>query len=85
MMFRGPRIYDPMNEYDFFTSRIDLGFQVRIPPAIAEHLKLWVGQEVDLHVEDGVITLIPVRRLEELRGIAKGIDTENLRDKKDRY
>lgn len=48
-------------------------FQVVIPKAIREELKLEPGQELLVYVLDGALRLVPQRSVKELRGIAKGM------------
>jgi len=47
-------------------------------------MDLRVGQELQVVSKGGVITLVPERPLSSLRGFAKGIRTDSLREKKDR-
>ncbi len=60
-------------------------YQVVIPKAIREKLKLKPGQKIAVIEKDGVVHMIPLRPLKELRGITKGVDTKNLRDEEDRF
>jgi len=55
-------------------------FQVVIPRAIRERLKLAPGQKVQALVHDGRIELIPIVPARELRGFLRGIDTTVDRD-----
>jgi AbrB family looped-hinge helix DNA binding protein len=59
-------------------------YQIVIPKEIRNKLDLAKGQILQVIARDGVITLIPDRPLEELRGFVKGINDEGLRDKEDR-
>ncbi len=65
-------------------TRISPKFQVVIPKEVRESIGLRVGQEMQVVSKGGVITLVPERPLASLRGFAKGIRTDNLREKKDR-
>jgi hypothetical protein len=47
-------------------------------------MDLKVGQELQVVAKGGSITLVPERPLVALRGFAKGIRTDKLREKKDR-
>jgi len=58
------------------TVTISPKFQVVIPKAIREQLRLSPGQKIEAIVFDGRIELIPIRPIQELRGFVKGIDTE---------
>ncbi len=59
-------------------------YQVVIPKEVRRELGLHSGQKVTFIVKDGVIHLIPDRPLDSLRGFAKGISTDDLREKTDR-
>lgn len=59
-------------------------FQIVIPREIREHLKIKAGQKMQMVESDGQITLMPFRSILEMRGFAKGINTEINRDE-DRY
>ncbi|MEA2490134.1 MAG: hypothetical protein QOH21_1926 [Acidobacteriota bacterium] len=65
-------------------TRVSPKFQVVIPKEVRESLDLRVGQELQVVSKGGVITLVPERPLASLRGFAKGIRTNALREKKDR-
>ncbi len=58
------------------TLTISPKFQVVIPKAIRELLKLRPGQKVQAIVYDNRIELIPVQPLGKLRGFIQGIDTD---------
>jgi len=58
------------------TLTISPKFQVVIPKAIRELLKLRPGQKVQAIVYDNRIELIPVQPIGKLRGYVRGIDTE---------
>ena len=51
-------------------------FQVVIPKAIREILKLKPGQKIEAIVYQNRIELIPVKSAKDMRGFIKGIDTE---------
>jgi len=65
-------------------TRVSPRFQVVIPKEVRESMDLQVGQELQVVAKGGMITLVPERPLSSLRGFAKGIRTDHLRDKKDR-
>jgi len=54
------------------TVRVSPKFQVVIPKALREELKIEPGQELLMYVLDGSLRLVPRRSIKELRGIAKG-------------
>jgi hypothetical protein len=47
-------------------------------------MDLRVGQELQVVAKGGTITLVPEQPLSSLRGFARGIRTDRLREKKDR-
>lgn len=55
-------------------------FQVVIPKAIRESLRLVPGQKVQAIEYENRIELIPVRPMAEMRGFLRGIDTTVERD-----
>jgi len=65
-------------------TRVSPKFQVVIPKEVRESMNLHAGQEMQVVSKGGMITLVPERPLASLRGFAKGIRTDNLREKKDR-
>lgn len=65
-------------------TRVSPKFQVVIPKEVRETMDLQVGQEMQVVAKGGVISLVPERPLVSLRGFAKGVRADRLRDKKDR-
>lgn len=59
-------------------------YQVVIPKKIREDLRLKKGQKFATIVKNGVISLVPVPSLEELRGIAKDIEMREIREDEER-
>ncbi len=57
------------------TVSISPDFQITLPPAIRESLKLYPGQKLQVIQHGERIELIPTRSAREMRGFAKGIDT----------
>lgn len=66
------------------TVTISPKFQVVIPKAVREELKLVPGQQVHVLAYGGLIEFIPVRPAAEMRGILRGLDTTIERDQEDR-
>jgi AbrB family looped-hinge helix DNA binding protein len=61
-------------------------YQVVIPKAIREELKILPGQELLVYIYEGRLHVDPPRSIKELRGMAKGIRWEPTdRDHSDRY
>ena len=51
-------------------------FQVEIPLAIRQSLGIQAGQRVQVIQYDNRVELIPLRPIQQARGMLKGIDTE---------
>ena len=47
---------------------------------VRQRLKLRPGQKVAVVEKDGVVHLIPLRSLKDLRGFARGVSAEGVRD-----
>lgn len=56
-------------------------FQIIIPKAIRESMKLQPGQKVEAVQYGNRIELIPVRPMREMRGFLRGIDTHVERER----
>ncbi len=54
--------------------KISSKYQVVIPKDVRESMGIKPGQEVQVFSFDGIIHLIPVKPIEEMRGFVKGID-----------
>jgi AbrB family looped-hinge helix DNA binding protein len=63
------------------TATLSSKFQVVIPKVIRESAGLKAGTVFEMISYDGKIELIPIRPIEQLEGIFKGIDTVIERDK----
>ncbi len=59
-------------------------FQLTIPKKVREHMRIKVGQKLHVIAYDNIITLIPVRPIQEARGSLNNIKTSILRDDTDR-
>lgn len=59
-------------------------FQLSIPKAVREDLNLHAGQKFAVITKGDIISLVPIPELAEMRGIAKGVDTSDYRDRTDR-
>ena len=55
--------------------KISPKYQVVIPKKIREALNLTPGQQVQMVAFEDRIEMIPVRRISEMKGFLKGIDT----------
>jgi AbrB family looped-hinge helix DNA binding protein len=68
------------------TVRVSPKFQVVIPKALREELKIEAGQELLMYSLDGSLRLVPRRSVKELRGIAKGLRwKDEYRDHTERF
>ncbi len=66
--------------------RVSPKFQVVIPKALREELKIEPGQELLMYALDGSLRLVPRRSIKELRGIAKGLRwKDEYRDHPERF
>ena len=59
-------------------------FQIVIPKEVRESLKLKPGMKMDIISYGRQVVLVPVRSAKEMMGSLKGMDTSNIREKKDR-
>jgi AbrB family looped-hinge helix DNA binding protein len=67
------------------TATLSSKFQISIPKAVRNEFGWKAGQAFVFVPKGKSVTLVPVPTLEELRGIAKGADTTNYRDRDDRF
>ena len=66
--------------------RVSPKFQVVIPKALREELKIEPGQELLMYSLDGSLRLVPRRSIKELRGLAKGLRwKDDYRDHTERF
>ena len=59
-------------------------YQVVIPKEVRRELGIRTGQKMTCIAKNGIIYLVPDRPLSSLRGFAKGISAQGVREKKDR-
>jgi AbrB family looped-hinge helix DNA binding protein len=62
------------------TVTVSTKYQVVIPKDIREEMDIKPGQKVQMSIYKGNILLVPLRPIEQLRGILKGIDITVERD-----
>jgi len=67
------------------TAKLSTKFQLSIPKSVREKYHWEAGQEFAFIQRNGSVVLVPVPKIEELFGIAKGANGENYRDRDDRY
>lgn len=67
-------------------SKVSPKFQVVIPKKIRDQMELQPGENLQVFLLDGSIRLVRPRFIENLRGIAKGMQWKDAyRDRNDRY
>ncbi|MFA7668699.1 MAG: AbrB/MazE/SpoVT family DNA-binding domain-containing protein [Burkholderiaceae bacterium] len=67
------------------TATLSSKFQISIPKAVREEQD-WKARQKFVFIPKGKgVLLIPVPELSQLAGIAKGANTDNYRDRQDRY
>lgn len=59
-------------------------YQIVIPKEVRDKLRLAPQQRLQVIEKGGVITLIPEVPLKSMKGMLKGMNSGNLREKKDR-
>ncbi len=59
-------------------------FQIGIPKAFREDLGLKAGQQFVFIAKGDNIVMVPRRDISEVRGLFKGANTENVRDRMER-
>ena len=66
------------------TAKLSTKFQLVLPRATRERLKLAPGTRFTVIDKGGVIFLIPQRPMRAYRGVVRGASPRGLREKKDR-
>ncbi len=67
------------------TAKLSSKFQLSIPQSVRIKQRWEAGQEFAFIPSEGGILIVPVPKFEDLIGIAAGANTENYRDRDDRY
>jgi AbrB family looped-hinge helix DNA binding protein len=67
------------------TATLSSKFQISIPKALREEKQWRAGQEFVFIPKGQGVLVMPVPKLEQLAGIAKGARKDGYRDRKDRY
>jgi len=60
-------------------------FQVVIPKEIREGLRIKPGVKMVVLEKEGTIHLVPIGKLKDMRGIAHGVSSKELRDENERF
>jgi AbrB family looped-hinge helix DNA binding protein len=66
------------------TVKVSKKYQVVIPEKLRHAAKIRPGDEMMVTAKRGILRYVPVRSIEETKGMIPGIDTTNLRDEEDR-
>ena len=67
------------------TATLSSKFQISIPKAIRDEKHWQAGQEFAFIPKGEGVLVMPVPGLKQLRGIARGATTSNVRDREDRF
>ncbi len=67
------------------TATLSSKYQISVPKAIRDDLHWEAGQEFVFIPKGKGVLLIPVPDLKQLAGLARGANTENYRDRQDRF
>jgi len=67
------------------TATLSSKYQISIPKAIRDDLHWEAGQKFVFIPKGKGVLLMPVPDLKQLAGIARGANTENYRDRQDRF
>ncbi|MGE0668114.1 MAG: AbrB/MazE/SpoVT family DNA-binding domain-containing protein [Sphingomonadales bacterium] len=67
------------------TATLSSKFQISIPKSVREEKRWKAGQEFVFIPKGKGVLVMPVPTLDELRGLAKGANKDNYRDREDRY
>lgn len=67
------------------TATLSAKFQISIPKAVRAAKKWQAGQEFAFIPKGAGVLLIPVPKVDELAGIAKGANPKDYRDRNDRF
>ena len=67
------------------TATLSKKFQISVPKAVRDAQHWEAGQEFVFIPKGAGVLMVPVPRLEQLAGIAKGAKATGYRDREDRY
>lgn len=67
------------------TTTLSSKFQISVPKSVREEMGWKAGQKLVFIPKGKGVALVPVPTLEELRGIAKGADPSDYRDRNDGF
>ena len=67
------------------TATVSSKFQLSLPKALREAMQIQPGQQFELIPLGTIIQLVPKTSIKELRGVARGANPAQYRDRKDRH
>ena len=67
------------------TSKLSSKYQISIPKAVRERLAWRPGQKIAFIDHGDSVVMVPMPDREALAGMARGANTDNYRDRNDRY
>jgi AbrB family looped-hinge helix DNA binding protein len=66
------------------TVTVSQKYQVVIPEGVRAEFHIRAGDKMAVIVKHGILHYVPVRPFEQTKGMTPGLDTKDLRDKRDR-
>jgi AbrB family looped-hinge helix DNA binding protein len=66
-------------------TKLSSEYQISIPKAVRERLAWRAGQKIAFIDHGHSVVMVPVPDRDELAGMARGANTDNYRDRNDRY
>ncbi len=66
------------------TVKVSPKYQVVIPSEIRDHMHIEAGEKVMVMEKDGIIQIIPIDNIRNMRGRYPDLTQEGLRDERDR-
>jgi AbrB family looped-hinge helix DNA binding protein len=67
------------------TAKLSANYQISIPKELRDSLGWRPGMEIAFVPKGDGVLVMPMPKLEDLKGIAKGADPTGYRDRNDRY
>jgi AbrB family looped-hinge helix DNA binding protein len=67
------------------TATLSSKFQLSVPKAVRESMQLQPGQQFELIPMGSILQLVPKTSIKEMRGIARGANPAQYRDRTDRH
>lgn len=66
------------------TATLSSKYQILIPKVVREELHLHAGQRFTFVVKENLIQMVPQKDIREFRGVFKGVEISDIRDRRDR-